>query len=300
MENENKIQKIKKENNKLVSKKLEYQLDLLLHGQKINREELRVGFRQLADQNRFLSLQNQQLLDLNKELKQQLETVVEELNRFKRERQEKAARKEARANRKRIPKRDPMTAEIYKELIKEAEGPTYLHVRLRLALCLLAVTGVRINELLPLKANQLETLLEENWIAIDRSKRGPSNHKAFLTKEGKKILQDRKKDFELIFLMKESDSYVFTSESTHDQMLSRETITRDVNKIMRSVSKQLPGQPNVTSHSFRIGYITQLWKDSKDIEFVKQSIGHQKLDTTSAYVTKLSDQERQERTLQLK
>ena len=300
MENENKIQKIKKENNKLVSKKLEDQLDLLLHGQKINREELRVGFRQLADQNRFLSLQNQQLLDLNQELKQQLETLVEELNRFKRERQEKAARKEARANRKRIPKRDPMTAEIYKELIKEAEGPTYLHVRLRLALCLLAVTGVPINELLPLKANQLETLLEENWIAIDRSKRGPSNHKAFLTKEGKKILQDRKKDFELIFLMKESDSYVFTSESTHDQMLSRETITRDVNKIMRSVSKQLPGQPNVTSHSFRIGYITQLWKDSKDIEFVKQSIGHQKLDTTSAYVTKLSDQERQERTLQLK
>ena len=46
MENENKIQKIKKENNKLVSKKLEYQLDLLLNGQKINREELRVGFRQ--------------------------------------------------------------------------------------------------------------------------------------------------------------------------------------------------------------------------------------------------------------
>jgi hypothetical protein len=34
---------------------------------------------------------------------------------------------------------------------------------------------------------------------------------------------------------------------------------------------------------------------SKDIEFVKQSIDHQKLDTTSAYVTNLSDQERQDR-----
>ena len=66
-------------------------------------------------------------------------------------------------------------------------------------------------------------------------------------------------------------------------------------QVMRVVSKQLPGQPNVTSHSFRIGYITQLWKDSKDIEFVKQSIGHQKLDTTSAYVNKLSNQEREER-----
>ena len=48
---------------------------------------------------------------------------------------------------------------------------------------------------------------------------------------------------------------------------------------MRSVSKQLPGQPNITSHSFRIGCITQLWKDSKDMEFVKESISHQKLDT---------------------
>ena len=89
-----KIEKIKKENNRLASKKLEFQLDLLLHGQEINREELRVGFRQLADQNRFLSLQNQQLLDLKQELKQQLETVVEELNQIKQERQEKVTRKE--------------------------------------------------------------------------------------------------------------------------------------------------------------------------------------------------------------
>lgn len=102
-----------------------------------------------------------------------------------------------------------MTAEIYKELIKEAEGPTYMHVRTRIALCILAVTVIRINELLPLKVNQLKTLVEENWIAIDRSKRGPSNHKAFLTKEGKKIIQDQKKDFQLIFLMKEPNAYVF-------------------------------------------------------------------------------------------
>ena len=82
-------------------------------------------------------------------------------------------------------------------------------------------------------------------------------------------------------------------------MLSRETITRDVNRVMRSVSENLSDQPNITSHSFRIGYITQLWKDSKDIEFVKQTIGHRKLDTTSAYVKKLSDQERQKRINQL-
>lgn len=247
-----------------------------------------------------LALRNEELLKSNDQLKQQLDDVVKELNAINQEREQKVALKEARTNRKRLPKRDPMTAEIYTELMRAAEGPSYINLRTRIALCILAVTGVRINELLPLKVGQLETLFKENWIAIDRSKRGPSNHKAFLTKEGKKIIHDRQKDFQLIFLMKEPDSYLFTAESNHYKPLDRVVITRDVNKVMRLVSKQLPGQPNVTSHSFRIGYITQLWKDSKDIEFVKQTVGHRKLDTTSAYVNQLSDQERQKRIDQLK
>ena len=101
------------------------------------------------------------------------------------------------------------------------------------------------------------------------------------------------------FLIKEPDSYLFTAESNHYKPLDRVVITRDVNKVMREVSNQFPGKPNITSHSFRIGYITQLWKDSKDIEFIKQTIGHRNLDTTSAYVNKLSDQERQKRIDQL-
>ena len=267
-------------------------LELLLEGQKIQQKELRLGFIGLAKQ-------NSELLDLNKKLNRQLDKTLEELNVLKKEREEKAARKKARAHRKRLPKRQPMTSIIYQRLIEEAEGPSYIQVRLRIAICLLAVTGVRINELLGLKVNQLETLLKLHWIGIDRSKRGPTSHKAFLTREGKKLVEERKKDFEFLFLMKKPESYVFTSELNHYRMLSRETITRDVNKVMHSVSKSLTDQPNITSHSFRVGYISQLWKDTKDIEFVKQSIGHRRMDTTSAYVNKLSDQERQERTLQL-
>lgn len=123
--------------------------------------------------------------------------------------------------------------------------------------------------MLLLKVGQLETLLKEGWISIDRLKKGPANHKAFLTKEGKKIIQDRKKDFQLIFLMKEQNAYVFTPETNHFKKLRREGIPTDVNKVMHKVSKRFPGQPNITSHSFRVGYIRQLWKDSKDIEFVK-------------------------------
>lgn len=99
-----------------------------------------------------LALGNEELLKSNHQLKQHLK----ELTTIKQEREEKAARKE----RKRFPKGDP-------------------------------ITGSRINELLPLKVYQLQTLVEEGWIAIDRSKRGPASHKAFLTKEGKKLLKER-------------------------------------------------------------------------------------------------------------
>ena len=296
---ENKLQKIKK-NQFITESEVESKLDILVEGQTNNSKELQAIRNDLQKGFIGLALRNEELLKLNDQLKQQLDGVLKEFNLIKQEREEKEARKQARASRKRLPKRDPMTRESYKELIKAAEGPTYINLRTRIALCILAVTGVRINELLPLKVRQLKTLFEENWIAIDRSKRGPSNHKAFLTKEGKKIMHDRQKDFQLIFLMKEPDSYLFTAESNHYKPLDRVVITRDINKVMREVSNQLPGKLNITSHSFRIGYITQLWKDSKDIEFVKQTIGHRNLDTTSAYVNKLSDQERQKRIDQLK
>ena len=290
--------KIQKNNNNLALQNYEIlkdELSQILENQRISKkkqdqilETTQRGFIGIA-------LRNEELLKSNDQLKQQLDNVIKELNTIKQEREQKAARKKSWTNRKLLPKRDPMTAEIYTELMRATEGPTYIKLRTRIALCILTVTGIRINELLPLKVSQLETLFKENWIAIDRSKRGPSNHKAFLTKEGKKIIQDRQKDFELIFLMKKSDSYIFTAEANHFKHLDRVAITRDVNKVMREVSNKLPSKPNITSHSFRIGFITQLWKDSKDIEFVKQTIGHRKLDTTCAYIKSLSDLERQER-----
>jgi hypothetical protein len=73
----------------------------------------------------------------------------------------------------------------------------------------------------------------------------------------------------------------------------------DVNKVTRSVSNFLPAKPNITSHSFRIGYISQLWKGTKDIEFVWQTIGHRNLNATSGYVSEMGDQERQDRISQI-
>ena len=191
--------------------------------------------------------------------------MISELDEFKKEREKKVARREKWANRKRLPNHDPINSEIYNYLIKKSEDPSYMVIRTRIAICILTVTRIRIGELLSLKVGQLETLLEEGWISIDRLKRGPANHKAFLTGEGKKLVKARKRDFEFLFMMKDKGSYIFTSERKPNQRLRRERITLDVNKVTHSVSKLLPSNPNITSHSFRIGYISQLWKDTKDI-----------------------------------
>ena len=285
----NKLKKFKKEKNPLITEsEVESKLDILVRGQINNSQELEAIRNDL--QRGFIGLALR-----NEKLNQKLEIAVSELNGMKKEREEKAARREKWAKRKRLPKRDPINSEIYKLLIQESEGPTYIATRTRIAICLLTVTGIRIGELLSLNVGQLETLLNEGWISIDRLKRGPANHKAFLTSEGKKLVKARKRDFEFLFLMKNKDSYVFTSDRKPNQKLRRETITMDVNKVTHSVSKLLPSKPNITSHSFRIGYISQLWKDTKDIEFVRQTIGHRNLNSTSGYVSEMGDQERQDR-----
>jgi site-specific recombinase XerD len=294
-----KIEKFNKEENKLTYEKRDSQPGLLVKGQEFNQQGLRLDSIGLKKRNNKLLDLNQKLSQqvevLNQKLSQQVEIVVSESNTINKEQEEKVERREKWAKRKRLPKRDPINSETYNLLIKESEGPNYIAIRTRIAICLLTVTGIRIGELLPLKVGQLESLLNEGWISIDRLKRGLIDHKAFLTAEGKKIVKARKRDFEFLFLMKNKDSYVFTSDRKPNQMLRRETITIDVNRVMRCVSKGLPDKPQITSHSFRIGYISQLWKDTKDIEFVKQTIGHRSLNSTSGYVSNMTDQEYQNR-----
>nr|YP_010448085.1 hypothetical protein NRL27_pgp114 [Nitzschia dubiiformis]UTQ75566.1 hypothetical protein [Nitzschia dubiiformis] len=172
---QNQIQKIKKKNNQLLLSKL----DLLVKKQEMNSNKLEGIGNDLRKGFIGLALRNEELLKSNEQLKQQLAEVLNELNAVKKKREEKTVRREKWAKRKRLPKRDSINSEIYNLLIKESEGPTYIATRTRIAICILTVTGIRIGEPLSLKVGQLETLLEEGWISIDRLKRGPANHKAF-------------------------------------------------------------------------------------------------------------------------
>lgn len=257
-----------------------------------------------------IAIQNAELFDQNEELKQQLVDMQTKFDLVFDQLQEKIDQEHLikkkrleRKNRKLQPIRQPVTKEIYEILISESEVILYESkfrgTRLRLALVLLLVTGIRISELLPLKLYQIKTLFVEHWIEIDRAKRGPSNHKAFLTKEGANIVRKRLSDLEIMSSYKTDNCYIFTAQGSN-KPLDREAFNRILNQFIKKCALKIPGKPNLKSHSFRIGFITQLWRDTNDIEFVRQAIGHAKINTTSEYVENLSDEERRSKMEQVK
>lgn len=219
---------------------------------------------------RNLVLENRRLAKLNKELSEQL-TLQEE----------------KKGKMKRLGKCVGMTGKIYKMLMRRAEGPSYISARLRISMCLLTITGIRLNQLITLKVSRIEPLFKEGWVLTDRVKPGPGSHKAFLNMEGKKLLRERQEDFEFLCLRKRSDSYIFTNEYDHSKPLTPETITKAINLVLREVSEEIPSKPYLNSYSFRTGYIKELWKDSRDIEFVKQSVTGDKLDSNFEKVKSL-------------
>ena len=94
--------------------------------------------------------------------------------------------------------------------------------------------------------------------------------------------------------LKELEGYTFSSEKNQYKPLIRDTLTKEINLVER-----LENKPNLTSHSFRISFISQLWRNTGDIEFVRQAIGHSKLESTSSYVENLSDEDRRLRMEQI-
>ena len=297
------IQKVEREFTKIIDsnvgrdEKFRKLFSLMAEGHAETQSMMKEGFVGLAIQNAEL---NAKLKEQNKALEDQLRIVTEELQEQKERERLIEEKKEKRKNKRRLPKREPITIEIYDSLIQSSQkfkySNLYQSARLRLVLALLFVTGIRISELLPLKMNQVESL--NHWVSIDRAKRGPANHKAFLTKEGSRIMRERRSDFELLQLFKKSDSYIFTAENS-EKPLAREAFTNLINKFIKNCSRRMDRNPNLSSHSFRVGFITQLWKDTNDIEFVRQAIGHAKIDTISQYVENLSEKERQARMLEI-
>lgn len=181
------------------------------------------------------------------------------------------------------------------------KGNSMLKARIRCAFTILAVTGIRFAELSSIKVKQIMTLLNSNYCPIDRKKRGPSNLKAFLREEGISIIKQRKRDFELLIRTKYEnteneeqafEAFLFSTEKNPNKPLSRSYFNDALNKVLNQFSTEKKMDNVYTTHSFRHDFITQLWKDSADIEFVRQFMGHKRIESTVSYIESLQDSEK--------
>jgi len=166
------IQKVESELTKIIDsdvgrdEKFHQLFSLMAEGHAKSQSIMKEGFVGLAIQNAELKDQNKALTDQLNQLQEQFAIVRQELQERKERERLLQEKKEKWKTRRRLPKREPITKEIYDSLIQSSQkwkySNLYQSARLRLALALLLVTGIRISELLPLKMNQVESLFTKD------------------------------------------------------------------------------------------------------------------------------------------
>ena len=244
--------------------------------------------------------QNQAMLQNQKRFEEKLTKQTNTIKRLQAELQEernkqaeKAAQRLKYRNRTKREVMQPILLVHFTEAIKLI-GPELnpLAARLRLAITLLFLTGARVNEIRKVEIKTVSNLFEKQrpYIEIVRQK-GGTRAKTFVSKYGSEILKNRRQDYEILkSVLKEGGIYLFQSRK-EDKPISREHFTKSINKVLKKLGAQF--DMHFTTHAFRRGWITQLWKDTQNIELVRQAIGHKDLKTTSIYTGMLSDTEKE-------
>ena len=249
--------------------------------------------------------------------------LIEELTEYKRkienEQNQKNLQRLKRLNRKKKPKTQPFLKEYIPFLMNTINSSNHnliIKTRLRIACICLILTGVRISELQSITLSQILLLLFKKFVPIDRVKRGRSSHKAYISKKGHQLLQEYQKDiFRIIefFEIQESitektnflsspyiDHFLFSPVAQKgSKPINLSYFTTVLNNLLKNIPELNNKGIKLTTHSFRHGFITELWKKTGDIEFVRANIGHAQIGTTANYIHQIPDYEMRERLEQL-
>lgn len=262
------------------------------------------------------TLQSKQLLEL-----ESLKLKMEELVAYKRRKEAEQAAKAAR-RRKRLArqKRNP-TQPFRKEYLawvldfvdKKKKFSFLTKIRLKVAMVFLVLTGVRVSEIRLLKVSSAVELFEKGFLKVNLLKGGSQGHKVFLRPAGVEFLKRYRAAFiDLMVyqgLTKRVPSrkkmniepaglnlYLFSNTKSRGRApLSRSFFTRQINEVLQTTPQLVERGIRLTSHSFRHGFITELWAVTGDIEFVSQVVGHSSPGVSSGYIQKLSDEDRRQR-----
>lgn len=139
-----------------------------------------------------------------------------------------------------------MSWDLYTLIVNSVRGETFKKKRLRIALLLLAITRFGINEVLVIRIKDLYSLQDSQpWIEI-------KTRRLLIQKPEECLaIKERLADLEFLCREKESNDFIFTSTITSKCHVSRETLTRSINKHLNNVYQQHAFSQKLTSRSFK-------------------------------------------------
>lgn len=189
------------------------------------------------------------------------------------------------------PKQRPIHFSIslkeYYQIIDLVENNGKKSSRIRFALCLLYITGLRISTLLVFKGFHIQNLLKHRTIEIPQNKNGFKKHFVCIENLGLSLLEQRESDFLSLMEGKDLNDFVFTAYSKKERIikkeraLSRVKLNIDVNSVLKEASVIF--NKKIRSHNLRVSYITDMFANRVPIEKVRAMIGHKDIKTTSHY-----------------
>jgi site-specific recombinase XerD len=238
----------------------------------------------LYEQNRTLqatvSLQSLQLEKQNSLLQLQ-SAQIQELIEFQRnqinESNIKSLLKAKKANAIKQMPRDPINPAEFHQMLNSIEKNNLKYARIKVALVLLYITGLRVTNLLVFQVRHLKELIQKHNTTILINKNGGFK-KIIIGKEAKKLFNLIQKA--ILTLTRDKNNEDFLFQNKYNQLMSREQFNKDINSVLQLYAKA--SGKLLKTHSFRISIITELLQHHT-LQEVRHLIGHKDIRTTDVY-----------------
>ncbi len=178
-------------------------------------------------------------------------------------------------------------------ILQHIDNFNFTSKRSKLALMLLYITGIKLNILLKLKVSHLKALLKKKFFTFPL--KNNDSLIIYILKENDKYLSEIENCSKTVIENKKDSDFLFTKKN-EKKSLSRETLTRTLNDILKNAGESLKEKKVFSTHSFRISYIKNLSEMVPNINNLSQIIGHKNISSTIKYLKKekLTDKEKKE------
>jgi integrase len=134
-------------------------------------------------------------------------------------------------------------------------------------------TGLRISDILSLKAKQIKPKCAKGFIVIEKKTKKPRQ----ITIQAKTIRNVR--EYVKVMRLQPEDYLVYSTDTKKDKPLSRVQAYRIISSTAR-----LTGSYNVGTHSLRKTYAKTKYALKNDLNALQNDFGHLNINTTLAYL----------------